>query len=204
MPRGMIETMSMSTPRRKATAADLRDLHGEDGRYEIIHGEILPKAAPRLEHSSLAVKLCALLARRFDRRPGGKWPGGWRLLSELHVEYETGELFCHDLCGFRRDLHVDLSPAWPMRARPDWVCETVSPGHEKRDRVDKWSVLFRARVPHYWIVSAEDKTLEVHRWTAEGYTRVLAATSGDVIRAEPFDAVELRTAVFFDDEDDDE
>ncbi len=124
--------------------------------------------------------------------------------SELHVQYFDNELFCHDLCGFRRDLHPEIPKSWPVLMRPDWVCEILSPKHEKRDRVDKWNVLFRAKVPHYWIVNPEERFLEVHRWTPDGYQVALTTSSGDVIRAEPFDAVELRAAVLFGDEDDDE
>ena len=198
----MIQTMSL--PARKATADDLRAAFGEDGRAEVIHGEILEKAAPRIEHSTSANYLLTAISRRFDRRPGGKWPGGWWILPELHVEYETHEVFCHDGVGYRRDAHGALPRTWPVPVRPDWVCELVSPGHEKRDLVDKWNVLHRSRVPHYWIVRPEEKLLLVHRWTPAGYTCVLAATSGDLIRAEPFDAVELRAAVVFGDDDDDE
>lgn len=193
----------MSAPKRKATADDLRALHGEDSRYEIIHGEIVGRAAPSERHASAQVTIIGPIAHRFNRKPGGKWPGGWWIHSELHVRYDS-DVFCHDICGFRRDLHDELPPEWPTSVRPDWVAELMSPGHQKHDRVDKWNVLFRARVPHYWLVDPEQRTLEVFRWTSDGYVRILAATSGDVIRAEPFDAVEMRAAVFFGDEDDDE
>jgi Uma2 family endonuclease len=198
----MIQRMSATKP--KATAEDLRRLYGEDGRYELIHGEIVPKFAPRPAHTALSNYSGAALTRRFDRQPGSKWPGGWWLRPELHVEYETGEVLCHDYCGFRRDTHAAIPNAWPVRLRPDWVCEVLSPGHEKRDRLDKWAVLFRAGVPYYWLANPEERVLEVYRRTADGFMCVCTATSGDVIRAEPFDAVELRAAVLFGDEDDDE
>lgn len=199
----MIQTMSASNP--KATADDLRRLYGEDSRWEVIHGELIEKAMPSIEHSSSQAHTMTPLVHRFGRRTGGKWPGGWHLLPELHVVYETHEVFCHDLCGYRRDLHPNLpKKVWPFPVRPDWVCELLSPGHKKRDRVDKWSVLFKVGVLHYWIVDPEEKLLEVFRWTTTGYELALTATSGDVIRAEPFDAVELRAAVLFGDEDDEE
>jgi len=199
----MIQTMT--APNRKGTADDLRTLYGEDSRWELIHGELSEKAMTRREHGTATVGLVTALGRRFNRAPGSKWPGGWWIVTELHVQYETDELFCHDLCGYRRETHPDLpQKVWPMPVRPDWVAELLSPGHKKRDRVDKWSVLFKARVPHYWIVDPEEKLLEAFRWTPTGYELALTATSGDVIRAEPFDAVELRAAVLFGDEDDDE
>lgn len=190
--------------RRKATAEDLRRLHGEDSRYEIIHGELVEKAMPRSEHSDTGAAISAVLRRRFHRKASGRWPGGWWILPELHVEYGGDELFCHDICGFRRELHPELPKGWPVRQRPDWVCEILSPKHIKRDRVDKHGVLFRSHVPHYWIVDAEEKTLEVLRWTPEGYVTALVAASGDTIRAEPFEAVDLRAAVLFGDDDDEE
>ena len=94
-------------------------------------------------------------------------------------------------------------PTGPAYRDPE-LLTCRAPGHHKRDRVDKWSALFRAKVPHYWIVNPEERLLEVHRWTPEGYHLALIATSGDVIRAEPFEAVELKVDVLFGDEDDEE
>jgi hypothetical protein len=59
-------------------------------------------------------------------------------------------------------------------------------------------------VPHYWIGNPEEKTLVVHRWSDSGYVIVLTAASGETVRAEPFDAVELRVGILFGDEEDDE
>jgi Uma2 family endonuclease len=202
MDRAMIDLMSQ--PARNATAADLLATYGEDSRVEIIHGEMVEKAMGRIAHARPHARILAALTHRFDRERGGRWPGGWLIGNELHVEYESHELFCHDLCGYRRDLHPQLPDEWPTRIRPDWVCELLSPKHERRDLHDKWWVLHRARVPHYWIVNPEEKVLQVLRWEQAGYTCVLTATAGSIIRAEPFDAVELRANVLFGDEDDDE
>jgi hypothetical protein len=49
-------------------------------------------------------------------------------------------------------------------------------------------------------VHPEEKMLLVHRWAVAGYTVVLTATSGDRVRAEPFEAVELDVAELFGDE----
>lgn len=199
----MMEEMAGKTS--NATVADLLAMYGEDSRVEIIHGELVEKAMPRLEHGELSQIIAEVLGKRFRRRsPGGKWPGGWRLFNEVHVEYELGEVFCHDLCGYRRDLHPELPKAWPSPIRPDWVCELLSPGHEKRDLHDKWKVLQQAGVPHYWIVNPEEKLLRVFRLENTRYSCVITAVSGEVVRAEPFDAVELRASVLFGDEDDEE
>ena len=59
-------------------------------------------------------------------------------------------------------------------------------------------------MPHYWIANPQDRTLVVHRWEPRGYLIVLTASSGDTVRAEPFDAVELAIDVLFGDADDDD
>jgi Uma2 family endonuclease len=80
----------------------------------------------------------------------------------------------------------------------------LSPSNEKRDLIDKLHVLQRAGVPHYWIGNPEEKTLVVHRWEPKGYLIALTAAAGDVVRAEPFEAVELSIDVMFGDLDNDD
>lgn len=65
----------------------------------------------------------------------------------------------------------------PVRIRPDWVCEILSPSNEKRDLVDKMRTLHASAVPHYWVLNTEEKVLVVHRHSAAGYVVVLTASS---------------------------
>lgn len=136
-------------------------------------------------------------------RPGGRWPGGWWFGSEIDVEYEAHEVYRHDVAGWRRDRVAELT-GWPVRIRPDWVCELLSPGDMRRDLVDKFQVLHRHRVPHYWIVDPQESWLHAHRWEPDGYVVLHAAGETDVVRPEPFEAVELRVAALFGIEEDEE
>ncbi|HWO21459.1 MAG TPA: Uma2 family endonuclease [Kofleriaceae bacterium] len=187
--------------RRPVTFEDLLARDDAD-RLEIIGGEIVEKAMPSVEHSWSEGKLVAV-TDPFNRKPGSRGPGGWWILPEIHVEYPNGEVYCHDLAGWRRARVPERPTGWPVRIRPDWVCEIVSPKHEKQDLVVKPLVLHAAEVPHYWIVDPVEQILLVHRWSVDGYTVVLRAAAGDTVRAEPFDAIELRVGVLFGEEDDD-
>lgn len=194
----------MVAPRSKlAVLADLEQL-GDDVSAEIIHGVISEKASPSAEHSGAQLAFGLVLGRRFQRRPGGRWPGGWWFGTESEVEYETHEIYRHDVAGWRRDRISERPSGRPVHVQPDWVCELVSPRNEKRDTVDKFQVLHANRVPYYWLADPIERTLVVHRWEAAGYLVVLTAAVGDVVRAEPFDAVELRLSTLFGDDDDDE
>ena len=84
-----------------------------------------------------------------------------------------------------------------MTVRPDWICEVLSPSTENIDRVDKLQSYFQAGLPHYWIADPIERVLEVYRRTELAFALVLTAKSGQTIRAEPFDAVELKVDVLF-------
>ncbi|MCW5804205.1 MAG: Uma2 family endonuclease [Deltaproteobacteria bacterium] len=194
----------MVAPRTKlATAADLAALP-DHVRAEVIHGMIVEKTAPSAAHGGSQFLLATVLGRRFYRRPGGRWPGGWWFTSEAEVEYETHEVYLHDVTGWRRDRVPERPVERPVRIRPDWVCEVLSPSNAKRDRIDKLNVLHANGVPHYWIADPIENTLEVHRWSERGYTVILSAQAGEIVRAEPFEAVELRVSALFGLEEDEE
>ncbi len=192
----------MAPVARPATPADLLARSDRD-RFELVGGELVPKVAPTAEHGRGQGATIASLRRRFDRKPGGRWPGGWWFATETHVHYSSA-VFCHDLVGWRRERVPEFPTGFAVRVRPDWVCEILSPRNEKRDFVDKPRTLHAAEVPHYWILDAHEKLLIVHRWSPAGYTMVLSAGADETVRAEPFEAVELRVAVLFGDDDDDE
>jgi len=170
---------------------------------EIVHGDIVEKALPTVRHGTAQVKLGAFADRYFARKPGGRWPGGWWIGSEVDVEYEPNELFRHDLSGWRRDRVPDMPIVRPVRIRPDWVCEILST-NRRRDQVDKLRVLQTAGVPYYWILDPDEKTLTVMRVETQGYVIALVAATGETVRAQPFDAMELRLGTLFGDEDSDE
>lgn len=195
--------MSAAEKNALATFADLARL-GDGVRPEIIGGEIVEKASPTMEHGRAQGALTGYVRRRFDRKPGGRWPGGWWLATEGDVEYEAHELYRHDVVGWRRERVERCPTGRPVRERPDWVCEILSPSNEKRDLVDKMRTLHACGVPHYWILKPEEKVLAVHRHSAAGYVLVSTASSGETVRAQPFDEVELRVGVLFGDEDEDE
>ena len=78
-----------------------------------------------------------------------------------------------------------------MRLAPDWVCEVVSPATGRIDRVRKLPIYGAASVAHAWLVDPIARTLEVYRRQANLW--IVAATHGgpELVRAEPFDAIEL-------------
>jgi Uma2 family endonuclease len=175
----------------------------ESERVELIRGTLVEKAAPTNEHSGAQVGLAWHLAQPFQRKPGGRWPGGWWIRTEIDIQLDA-ELFRPDVAGWRREHCPVLPPGRPIRVRPDWICEILSPSNEQNDRVDKLQSYFAAGVPHYWLADPVERVLEVYRRTDLAYALVLSAKAGQRIRAEPFDAVELSVNELFGDDPEDD
>jgi Uma2 family endonuclease len=188
--------VSAKTKRGTATAADLAELE----RCEVIAGVIEEKASPTFEHGDAQGVLVGVLNSSFRGRGGGGRPGGWWIATEVEIELETHEVYLPDIVGWRRDRVPDRPFGRPVRIRPDWVCEILSPSTAERDQGTKHRAFHRCGVPHYWIVDPEHETLTVHRWHQDGYLVVLAAGKRESIRAEPFDAIELRVGLLFGDD----
>lgn len=189
-----------ANPNRKTLADWVAQPAGR--RLELVAGEFVEKASPTGEHSHLQVKVGRTVSTRFDRKPGGRFPGGWWILSEADVQLGD-DVFRPDLAGWRRERMAAVPRVRPIDLRPDWVAEIVSESNAAHDRVVKLRAYHRAAIPHYWLIDPRDRTLTVLRHTEAGYLTVLVATETETIHAEPFDAVDLDLRTIFGDVDDD-
>lgn len=179
-----------------ATAASLVALG--DGAFEVLGGELVRKAEPSAEHGDAQAGVVASLRPAFHRRSGGSdGPGGWWIFTEVDVELAPNDIVRPDLAGWRRDRVPERPTGRPVRIRPDWICEVLSASNANTDLVEKLALYSRVGVPHYWIVDPQTETLTVHRLVPEGYLIAMRVGKDAVVRAEPFEAVELRVCTFF-------
>lgn len=178
-------------PRRELdTVADYL-ARSEHERVELIRGTIVDKSETTAEHALAQSATSRAVGNPFQRKPGGKWPGGWWFFTELEVQLGA-EVLRPDVSGYRRERVPEPPKGRPFALTPDWVCEILSPSNPQRDRVEKLQSYFQARVPHYWIIDPVAGSLEVFRRLDLAYALVLTALRGQRVRAEPFEAVELR------------
>lgn len=183
-----------------ATIADLLAIPEELRRHEIIDGVLVEKEAASGRHGGAQVRLARRLGP-YDRRPGGRWPGGWWFATEVEVLLADTQVFRPDIAGWRRERMVALPSEAPIAIRPDWICEILST-NKRNDLIKKKRAYHVHQVGYYWLVDPVEETLSVHRWHPDGYTEVLIADRDERVRAEPFEAIEFRVAVLFGDDDD--
>src|SRR4051812_20816417 len=108
-----------------------------DGRAEIRNGELVEKANPSAEHADAQGSALVHLRGSYHRRAGGDKPGGWWILPEVEIELAPHEVYCPDIAGWRRDNTPERPSGLPVKPRPDWICEVLSPATASRDLVTK-------------------------------------------------------------------
>lgn len=182
--------MSQPQTRRPATFEDLLAVP-ENLTGEIVDGELYTSPRPAGRHARAESALISLLFRAFDDGVGG--PGGWWIVvePELHLGKDA---LVPDIGGWRRERVPDFPETSGSEIAPDWICEVISPSTGRLDRLRKLPAYARHRIPYAWIVDPILRTLEVFRLEGAGWT--LSSTHGldEVVRAEPFEAIEIPLA----------
>ena len=153
---------------------------------ELVGGEIVRRPMTRAAHARTQSRASRQLGP-FDDPQGS---GGWWILTEASVAYEAHECPSHDLAGWRRDRLPKL-PEGIIDLPPDWVCEIVSPGHEKKDTLLMPLLLRRHKVPYYWLIWPEDRVLIAHALDGDNFRIVATLKDQAKARIPPFDAIEL-------------
>jgi len=186
---------------RPATIADLRALPATV-RGEIIDGDLYAFPRPRARHGSLETSLAADLHRPFQQRRGG--PGGWWILVEPGIEVARSPEFSPDLAGWRRERLPRLPDDASITVVPDWICEILSPSTRGYDLLVKRRFYAEIGVGHLWYVDPEVRSLTVSRLVEGKWLELGVHGPAEKVRAEPFEAIEIDLAIWWEDLDEDE
>lgn len=187
--------------RRHASFADLVALP-PNVIGEVIAGVLHTQPRPSARHAYATSGLGSDLIGPFQRGRGG--PGGWIILDEpeLHLG-PAPDIVVPDLAGWRRTRMPQLLDTAHVELAPDWICEATSPSTAARDRTIKLDVYRRERVPFVWFLDPRARMLEVLRLDGETYRLAATYAGASVVRAEPFDAIELDLSQLWLDEPED-
>jgi Uma2 family endonuclease len=161
---------------------------------EIIQGRLVTHPRPTLRHATAASVLAAKLLEPF--MCGGGGPGDWVILiePELHL---ARDILVPDLAGWRRERMPRIPDVTGVELAPDWICEVLSPSTSATDRADKLPIYASHQVGHAWLVDPLAQTLEVLQLFSERWRLLATHRDHAVVRAEPFDAIELQLGVLW-------
>ncbi len=188
------EPQSASVTAAPATWADLEGLP-EGTRAEILAGELRVSPRPLPRHGLTSIRLGRFLDGPFGFDGD---PGGWWIVAEPDIELSPHDVVAPDLVGWRRERVPRLPEERPVRTRPDWICEILSPSNRRQDLGAKSQLYRRARIPYYWILDPAERTLRALHLGDQDLWLVLGAFGvGDRVAIPPFDAIELDVGRLF-------
>lgn len=184
-------SMARVSARRPATYEDLKRVP-DHLVAEIVDGELVTSPRPSVRHAAATTRLGSDIDLAFGRQGGGG-PGGWVILDEpeLHI---TDQVLVPDIAGWRRERMPEIPDAAFLELSPDWICEALSPSTAALDRTRKMHHYAAAGVGHVWLLDPGPETLEVFRLDGGGWRLVTSVAGAVMVRAEPFDAVEVDLA----------
>lgn len=140
------------------TAEMVRALPDDGKRYEVVHGELFVTPAPRALHQLLVKRLLVALDAYLRAEPVGEV-----LTSPADISWAEDTLVQPDV--FVAPLHEVRTLDWRRFDRLQLVVEILSPSTTRADRFAKRRLYQEVTVPCYWIVDADERTVEV--WTPE-------------------------------------
>jgi len=145
----------------------------DDGkRHEILDGELYMTPPPSMGHQRVAGNLFVALRTFVTGRKIGEV-----LIAPVDVILERTSVVVPDLLfvgRYRAGIVTDRG----VEGAPDLIVEILSPGTERRDRVEKAQLFARHGVAHYWLVDPVAHVLEAFE-LGQGVYRRTARLSGE-------------------------
>jgi Uma2 family endonuclease len=153
--------MGMPAMRRMWTVEEVRELQDESRpwpRYELIHGQLLVTPAPGGEHQIAAFEICRVLDEFLD-----PLHIGLAMISPADIELQPDSIVQPDV--FVVPANTPLAGEfiqWTDVRSLLLAVEIISPRSARRDRGEKRKFYLDNKVPEYWVVDLEARTVE--RW----------------------------------------
>jgi Uma2 family endonuclease len=132
---------------------------GLSPRYELVGGELLVTPAPTGRHQRIILNLAFVLQPNLSSHGLGEVVLGPARLELVSGERYEPDLFVVPAIDGRRP------PARAAPVRPLLVCEVLSPGSSRHDRITKRRAFQANGAPEYWIVDGDALVFEI--WKPE-------------------------------------
>lgn len=148
--------MPMANQAKKWTLEELHSLPEDGNKYELIRGQLFVTPAPKVSHETILVRLTRILEPYVVANSLG------------YVYHPRAVIRVADDTEVEPDLMVRQPPEdetvdWTEVPAPILVIEVASDSTRRRDRVQKLGLYTDIRIPEYWIVDGDDRTIRAIR-----------------------------------------
>lgn len=178
------------------TVADYMALD-DDERRELIEGEMRMTPAPDGFHQRASLELGRRLAAYIREHDLGEC-----FFAPFDVVLGEDTVVQPDFLFVDADRFSELYDGHGVTGAPDLVVEVLSPGRERRDRVEKRKLYARAGVAWLLLVEPRERLVEIFRLEEDRYVLDAAAGGDETLAIGAFDAFEIELAdVWFEEPD---
>jgi Uma2 family endonuclease len=171
---------------------DYAALPNDGRRYEIHEGELSVTPAPSPRHQIVSANLVRALDTHVRSRRLGL------------VLYAPLDIILSDTTVVQPDIvYLDQTRAGAITSRgiegpPTLVIEILSPSTTEADRHTKLQLYARYRIPYYWIVDPDGRSVEAYVLGEAGYALAARAAGDTTLQIEPFSDLRLSPASLWD------
>ncbi|MBA3560452.1 MAG: Uma2 family endonuclease [Gemmatimonadaceae bacterium] len=150
------------------TADMVRALPEDGNRYETVHGELLVTPSPRALHQEVLFRLAHALQCYLDEQPGV----AHIFLSPADISWGPDILVQPDV--FVVPVEQASTLDWKQVTTLLLAIEVLSPSSVRYDRFTKRRLYQEVGVATYWVVDADELTVEV--WTPDAHFPAIERT----------------------------
>jgi Uma2 family endonuclease len=176
MPNAAIlaEQINSALEKEKAEREHFYQTIDENRKMEFINGETVFESPAKLRHVSTVGLLLRLIGIYVDKHGLGFVGSEKMLISLTRNDYEP------DICFFDKSKSQNFTPTQMQFSAPDLIVQVLSDLTAERDRTTKFQDYAAHGVGEYWIVDAENETIEQYYLQNEEYGLLLKAKDGTI------------------------
>lgn len=186
------------------TASDLDDPRiaelWDRGRFEIINGVLKTMPPANFDHGEVVFELLTVLRNHLHSIGIAS-----RVSTEVDLIVDEddvlrvdGMLIMEQEVAAQKKVLVqqrrDTSMLGRIRVAPRLVIESVSPGHERHDRLTKRRIYTGFGIPNYWIVDPMRRSLECLVADGNDFRDGGSGRDADIVRPSAFPGLEIPLA----------
>ena len=186
----MSSTSTQSIPQGKIvlTYDDYCELPNDRDRYEILDGELSVTPAPRPKHQGVSSHLHRILANHIVTNQLGDI-----YAAPIDVILAPTTVVQPDLVFIGNDRRSIVTER-AIEGPPTLVIEILSPTTHRTDRQTKAQLYAKHGVPHYWLLDADQQTLEAYELVGEQYNLVVKVQNAEVFTPSLFPGLSIQLA----------
>jgi Uma2 family endonuclease len=184
----VVSTFAQSIPPGKIvlTYDDYCELPNDRNRYEVLDGELSVAPAPTTRHQMVLGNLHRILANHIvANQLGDIYAAPTDLILAPTTVVQPDLIF---VGNDRRHIVTERAIEGP----PTLLIEILSLTTHRTDRVTKAQLYAKHRVPHYWLIDPDQRTLEAYELVIDHYDLVASARDAEVFAPSLFPGLSIQ------------